>query len=195
MGLHCLRVKGSICWFLAFCPSACRKKQLAGSSYCSAASRKGDISHLLQELSQIQQCSSSCSSDWCSCVKAMKTSLKSFLMIRDHQCFWAADVCFRARLCPSRSHVPSSDLDMSAALVPDGRDVLGPLSVQSFCPLLQLVQLVLDHLHSIAVSALFGHGLHRHQNKAVMKLRDTGVKTPADVYVTLSFSNWVFFMA
>lgn len=41
----------------------------------------------------------------------MKTSLKSFLMIRVHQCFWAVDVCFRARLCPSRSHVPSSDLD------------------------------------------------------------------------------------
>lgn len=30
----------------------------------------------------------------------MKTSLRSFLMIRDHQCFWAVDVCFRARLCP-----------------------------------------------------------------------------------------------
>lgn len=25
VGLHCLRVKGSICWFLAFCPSACHK--------------------------------------------------------------------------------------------------------------------------------------------------------------------------
>lgn len=27
VGLHCLRVNGSICWFLAFCPSACVKKK------------------------------------------------------------------------------------------------------------------------------------------------------------------------
>lgn len=44
-------------------------------------------------------------------------------------------------------------------LVPDGRDVLGPLSVQGLCPLLQLVQLVLDHLHPVPVPALFCHRL------------------------------------
>lgn len=35
VGLHCLRVKGSICWFLAFCPSACVKinKQINISEY------------------------------------------------------------------------------------------------------------------------------------------------------------------
>lgn len=58
-------------------------------------------------------------------------------------------------------------------LVPDGRDVLGPLSVECFCPLLQLVQLILDHLHSIAVTALFCHSLHPNKRNWSIKLPDT----------------------
>lgn len=54
---------------------------------------------------------------------------------------------------------------LTAACVPDGRDVLGPLSVKCFCPLLKLVQLILDHFRFIAVSTLLCHGLRSKQIK------------------------------
>lgn len=43
---------------------------------------------------------------------------------------------------------------------PDSRYVLGPLAVQGLCPLLQLVQLVLDLFGLVLIPEVLSHGLH-----------------------------------
>lgn len=78
---------------------------------------------------------------------------------RELQCVFASGTIKAAFPTTGSFLVDYGKLAEGSFIAPDCRDVLGPLSVQSFGSLLQLVQLVLDHFDFVTVSALLCHCL------------------------------------
>lgn len=58
---------------------------------------------------------------------------------------------------------------VSVDCVPNSRDVLGPLSVEGFCPFLKLIQFILDHFHSFTISTFLCHGLQTKREKEMKR--------------------------